>query len=338
MLQHVGHDVEVTAVDAAPVGTGQMAENARFTLTYAEDATGLPATLVGKFPAQDPRSRAAGAQGAYAKEVRFYQELASTVAVATPACWFGGLAEDQVGFTLILDDLAPAVQGDQIAGCSVEQAGQALVNVAGLHGPRWNDPTLDGVAGLESPGDPERAEFLSALMAGFTPDFIARYAVHLTPTHIEILERFASSTGTWALREPAGSAPQHGDYRLDNLLFGPPGHTPVVSAVDWQTINIGAPVNDVSYFLGNGLLPDQRRSSEKDLVAMYHSSLQAHGVEITLETCFEEYRWGTFHGPLITVLGSMMVVQTDRGDEMFMAMLHRSLEQIIDLDAVDLLS
>ena len=46
------------------------------------------------------------------------------------------------GFTLVLEDLAPAESGDQIAGCSLDQARAAAVNVAGLHAPTWNDPSL----------------------------------------------------------------------------------------------------------------------------------------------------------------------------------------------------
>lgn len=347
MFQQSGLDVTVSAVESAPVGTGQMAENARFALTYAGSAPNpsahnpgaaqAPTSLVGKFPSQDPQSRAAGAQGAYAKEVRFYQELADTVAVATPKCWFAGLAEDEIGFTLMMEDLAPAVQGDQIEGCTLNQAADAVRNVAGLHGPRWSDETLFDLTGLARPRDPEGAAFLGELMGALTPGFISRYRSHLTDQHVEILDLFATNVQAWAMRETDYFAPLHGDYRLDNLLFGPAGHAPPVSAVDWQTLNLGSAVNDVSYFLGNGLLPDQRRSEERALVAEYHQALQTHGVDLTAEACFEEYRWGSFHGPLITVLGSMMVVQTDRGDHMFMAMIHRSLQQIIDLEAVDLI-
>ena len=40
----------------------------------------------------------------------------------------------------LLADQAPAVQGDQIAGCGEQEARLAVVALAGLHGPSWRDP------------------------------------------------------------------------------------------------------------------------------------------------------------------------------------------------------
>jgi len=211
---------------------------------------------------------------------------------------------------------------------------------AGLHGPRWNDESLFEIEGMTRLDDTDSIDFLAMLVAQMMPGFIERYRAHLSEDDVAILTMFADRIGTWLTRDLPGFALVHGDYRLDNLLFSPANAAgaPPVSAVDWQTITVGAPVNDLSYFLGNGLLPPERREAEHDLVIAYHQELVGLGVDISLDTVVEEYRWGSFHGPLITVLGSMMVVQTDRGDEMFMAMISRSLEQIRDLNAADLLA
>jgi hypothetical protein len=110
------------------------------------------------------------------------------------------------------------------------------------------------------------------------------------------------------------------------------------AAVDWQTLGVGLPGRDLAYFLGNGLLPDDRRSAERDLVEHYHQALVATGVtDHPLGECWEDYRFGQFQGPLITVLGAMHVEQTTRGDDMFMAMISRAGEAVRDLDALDLL-
>ena len=69
-------DDEITAVEWQPIGTGQVGDSARFTLTYDRPGAG-PATLAGKFPAEDATSRqTAVTHGLYAKEVSFYRELA----------------------------------------------------------------------------------------------------------------------------------------------------------------------------------------------------------------------------------------------------------------------
>ena len=76
------------------------------------------------------------------------------------------------------------------------------------------------------------------------------------------------------------------------------------SAVDWQTLDLGLPGRDLGYFLGNSLLPGDRRASEKELVSAYYNALLGHGVEdYSLEQCFEDYRYGQFQGLMITVLG-----------------------------------
>jgi aminoglycoside phosphotransferase (APT) family kinase protein len=68
----------------------------------------------------------------------------------------------------------------------------------------------------------------------------------------------------------------HGDYRLDNLLFDP--ERTRVTVVDWQTMGVGLPARDLSYFTATSLMPEVRADLEKGLVDDYHTSLLGHGV------------------------------------------------------------
>ena len=136
-------------VHAAPreiVGTGQMGSCYRLRL---EGDSALPDTVLVKLPLEDPDARAIMAFG-YTNEIRFYAEIASTVDIRVPECHYAVLGEAGT-FTLLLEDLAPAQVGDQLAGCSPAQAKAAVVNLAGLHGPRWNDPALLGIEGMLLP-------------------------------------------------------------------------------------------------------------------------------------------------------------------------------------------
>ena len=104
--------------DAQPVGTGQMADSVRYTLKPGGD----PASVVVKFAAADETSRATGlALRSYEIEVRFYKELAQTVGIRTPRCYYASVDPATGWFTLVLEDMAPAEQGDQMAGCSIDQ-------------------------------------------------------------------------------------------------------------------------------------------------------------------------------------------------------------------------
>src|SRR4051812_41081321 len=117
-----------------PVGTGQMADSVRFTLQPGGQSVVL------KFAAADDTSRATGlALRSYEIEVRFYQEIAPTVGIRTPHCHLAEIETDTGWFTLVLEDMAPAQQGDQLAGCSADHAAIALEELAQLHAPRWGD-------------------------------------------------------------------------------------------------------------------------------------------------------------------------------------------------------
>ena len=56
----------------------------------------------------------------------------------------------------------------------------------------------------------------------------------------------------------------------------------------------------------------------------------------TLEECFDDNRYGHFQGLFITVLASVNLTHTERGDEKFMAMSSRACEAIRDLESLDL--
>src|SRR5271155_5646048 len=73
VLRGAGIDARVGAVHARKIGSGQVGESVRFTLTYASAPPDAPTTVVGKFPSPDPDSRATGVNlGNYVREVRFY--------------------------------------------------------------------------------------------------------------------------------------------------------------------------------------------------------------------------------------------------------------------------
>jgi aminoglycoside/choline kinase family phosphotransferase len=275
------------------------------------------------------------AQSAYAKEVAFYGELAGLLPVSTPRCHHAAIAADAASFTLVLDDLAPARPGDQIAGCPVDHAEAALVNLAGLHGPTWGDTDLAARPWLS--GDPAlTAEMLAPVIELAADQFAERFAGELTPAEQHVLDASSRLLAGWVLEPSETVAVIHGDYRLDNLLF-PVGGPSGVSVVDWQTVSAGPPGRDVAYFLGTCLDVDDRRRHERDLVASYHRALGTHGVAgYPLELCFEDYRRGMLHGPLIILLGRLTATATERGDEMFLAMWRRCAAAIDDLGTLDL--
>ena len=101
----------VTDVAVERVGTGQIGTCYRLTMATPAGEE----RLVAKLPAADPGLREMLA-GAYRGEVRFYTEIAGTVDVRVPALHHAAMSPTSGDFTLLLEDLAPWRQGDQIAG------------------------------------------------------------------------------------------------------------------------------------------------------------------------------------------------------------------------------
>ncbi len=334
-LRSEDHDVTVTHLDVTAVGTGQMGESFRLRVTY-DGPTDLPSTMVAKLPSpnEDIRSMVGGA---YKAELSFYRVYASRLAVRAPAVHYMAANEDHSSFVLVLEDLAPREQGDQIGGCTPDRAEHAVVNLAGLHAGTWCDPTLVDNDWLNLDTE-ESAAMTGEFFDGAVDLFLARLGTRFGPDDPALLRDIGAALPAWLLGRRERFALIHGDYRLDNLMFPVDADDTDVVALDWQTQAIGLPTRDVAYLLETGLEPDVRRATEDDLVAAYHGALLAHGVaDYPLHLCFEDYRFAMLQGPLITIFGAAYGTQTDRGDDMFTAMLTRSLAAIRDLDSLALI-
>lgn len=335
-LRDAGLEAEVSQLSFAAIGTGQMADSFRLSLAYSHDRTYLPSSMVLKMHAADALSRQAGAGGAYDSEVRFYTDLEPTLDVRVPRCFCALGPDQQYRFALLLEDMAPARQGDQLLGCNINAAHNAVLNLARLHGPRWCDPTLKDTLWYRTP---QQRNALGALVLESTARFIEHYRRRISKDDESVLRAFAPRCTEWLQGRSERFAPVHGDYRLDNLLFGISGADGVeVTAVDWQTVDIGLPGRDLGYFLGNSLVPAERRRFEVELVRSYYDGLLRYDVDnYSWQDCFDDYRYGQFQGLMITVLASVGLSHTERGDAMFMAMSSRACEAIRDLDSFDLL-
>lgn len=330
--------VDVGGVRHERIGDGLVGLNLRVSFDHDGTEPGLPDSVVIKLPSLDPTSRATGvALRNYEREVKFYDSIADTVDIRVPHCWYAEWHEDTGDFALVLEDMAPAAQGDQIAGCSADQAVDAVRELARLHGPRWDDPTL-GEHEFLSRSSPESTEQLTGLWSMFMPGFFATYRGYLSDEMAFLLEAFGTRLGSWVGDREGPATVTHGDYRLDNLLFATPEGGPPVTAVDWQTPGHGSPAVDLAYFCGAGLLSDQRREVEGDLVDAYIDELSRGGVTVDRDWVWTQYRREAFAGVVMTVVASQIVGESERSEAMFTAMGTRHLQHALDLDALDLVT
>ena len=335
----LGTGSRVVDVARRRIGTGQVATNVRCALVWDRAPADAPASVVVKIPSDDPVSRATGAaQQIYRKEVEFYRRIVRTVDIRTPHVWLADIDDAGETFFLMREDVTPAVQGDHLAGCSVDRAALALGELAKLHAPRWGDPTLADDALLWDPAI-DRGALMQALYSAVWPGFRERYGARLAPELMAVAERFEPRVGAWVAGTEGPLTVIHGDYRLDNMLFGTGPGAPPLAVVDWQTVAHGLGTGDASYFLGAGLLTGDRRAHEEALLREYWQALRAGGVDgYAWNTCWRDYRRTAYAGLLMAIVASMIVVQTPRGDDMFMAMTARHAQQILDLESESLLA
>lgn len=325
----------IAAVKAETVGTGQMAVCLRLALDYDEPGVG-PSSVIAKLPSLDEASRAAAAAlRCYEIEVNFYRELSSALAVRTPKLFHAALDIAETDFLLLMEDVTPARQGDQLAGCRPDEAALAVRELAGLHAPLWGDARLETLEWLHRSTAARKGD-MPDLIRSVYPGFGERYGDRLDPEVRAVADRLIANLERYDATSAGPKTVTHGDFRLDNLLFADVEGGGVY-VVDWQTSVLGAGVSDLSYFLGSAFPVEVRRQHERDLVGAYLEHMAAAGVEIEWDDLWYQYRRFTFGGLIMAIAASMLVQRTPRGDDMFMAMADRHGRHAIDLEAIALL-
>jgi hypothetical protein len=328
----------ITDFSVERIGTGQMSECYRVQLTYADGRPGSPGpdSVVLKVAATDPISRQTGGSlGLYEREVCFYRDIAPRLHGPVAPCYHAAFDASAGIFDVLLGDANPAVVGDEIRGATITQAQLAVTELARLQGPLLGDTTLADATWLNR-DTPVNQGLITALHAGF----VDRYGDRIAPQHRMVCERLVGGFDAYLAEEAAEGRIQglvHGDYRLDNMLFGAVGAERPLTVVDWQTVTSGPAMTDLAYFLGCALPVEERRAHYDELLRAYHAAL-GPDAPIGLADVREGVRRQSFFGVMMAIVSSMLVERTARGDAMFMTMLQRHCEHVLDVDALETLA
>src|SRR5271156_6590917 len=325
---------DITDFTVERIGTGQMSECYRVQLSYADAAprSDRPASVVLKVAATDPMSRQTGMTlGLYEREVCFYRDIAPRLHGPVSSCYHTGFDASSGIFDVLLEDANRAVVGDEIRGATTAQAQIAVTELARLQGPLLGDATL-----ADAPWLNRDAPINQALIAALHAGFVDRYGDQIAPQHRMVCERLVSGFDDYLAEEAAEDRIQglvHGDYRLDNMLFVAAGAERPLTVVDWQTVTWGPAMTDLAYFLGCALPVADRRTHYDTLLDGYHTALGPQA-PISLADVREGVRRQSFFGVMMAIVSSMLVERTERGDAMFMTMLQRHCEHVLDTDAL----
>jgi hypothetical protein len=332
----IGPDVTVTGAGSELVGTGQLGLVVRSDLTY--DGAPGPSSLIVKLPSRDAGSRQLGAMmGVYEAEVRFYHEILPLVEAQIPLMHWGQVESDTGRFTLVIDNLSPGSEvGDMVAGCSVDRAALAIRELVKLQAPSWDSPAVREKAWI---ADVTRTRMLFGAVPAAVEPFLERFAPRLEPEHVALVRRIGPNAAAYpdrAWQRPFVVA--HGDYRLDNMMFGVEPSAPPISVIDWQATRLAPPLIDAAIFLGSCVGPDERRAHEHGLLRDYHDGLLKRGVTgFEWEDCLESYRRCSLYPFLLTIAVSMTLERTERGDAMWARMVRDTADLIQATGAADVL-
>lgn len=332
-------NADVTAGSPERIGAGQVGMNLRYSLASNDPL--VPSSVVVKLASPDETSRATGmALRNYEREVKFYNEIVETIDVRSPHCFYADWNEESGDIVIVLEDMAPCEQGDQIRGCGIEEAKLAITELTRMQGPRWGDPTLANVDWLQR-RTPDDASRMQGMYAMLKPGFLATYEeiIHneLGPDAVAFVHEIETVMPKYIASKDEPFTVTHGDYRLDNLLFATSAGGVPCAVVDWQTPGHGNGIGDLAYFIGAGLLPDDRARYEWDLVDQYIAGIESYGHVVDHDWVKTQYRREAISGVIMAVIASQIVGRTERGDKMFEVMATRHIRQGLENGALSLL-
>ncbi|MDX2165585.1 MAG: phosphotransferase [Deltaproteobacteria bacterium] len=253
-------------------GLGFLSRVLRVGLTYRGAAAGAPASVVVKLEPDAGSFHDFGDElHAFAREIRFYREVAAVVPVRLPRCYYA--ADAGPHFAIVMEDLSFATPGDQVAGMHAAQVLATVRLIAGLQARFWDNAALAALTWMPTSN-----------VLGF--DYEAKWA--------SLLQHFGALVGAggravgerlrgridWLEAEIAARPRTivHSDLRADNLLFGPPDGPDAVLIVDWQLAIRSMGAFDVARLLGGSALPGERRGHELEVLRAWYDALRAAGV------------------------------------------------------------
>jgi hypothetical protein len=337
----LGYPVNGFEVERLGAGSGIIGLVIR---VHLDASSGAP-SLIAKFPSPTPENRAvAEAYDMYGREVDFYQSIAPQVSLRVPACRHAELDRASGDFVLLLEDLGHLRPGDQVKGCTEPEARLVLEGIAALHASTWHDRALASRA----PGRRNFGRALSSLIRHDNPaqcrgmiqgfehgwPVVQRELADLLPAGSERLGRAVPDAVPRLLaamcRAPLCVA--HADVRLDNVLFDDDS----IVLVDWQSVCMSAPEQDLAYFVTQSL-PDDVRAAE-DWVAFYHRELCRHGVEYDLAGCRYRYRISALYLLCYAVIiAGTLDMGNARGRLLARTLLGNALRALGEMNAFELL-
>ncbi|MGI9328748.1 MAG: phosphotransferase [Pseudomonadales bacterium] len=335
--------VVISAIKREQVGegVGMMSELSRLIPTYVSaqgaEVDSAPASFIAKYPSQIPANReVAMLMNLYEREVRYFAELDSLTSAQSPRAYLTDLEGDN--FIILMEDMAEYRVGDQIVGATLVETELAIDELAKLHSAFWEK--VSDIAWIPHVSNSYHATNLANLaVSGW--DNMQRIFADVLPEHF-LARKDDVLSSLPALQAHADRAPitlAHGDFRMENLLYGTqPEHHPVV-IIDWQGPLLGRGMQDVALLMGQSTQTEVRRAHEKALLQRYLDGLEQFGVKgYGFDQAWDDYRHTHLHSwTYAIVVSGALDASNERAFAWMSQMLARQVATTDDLELLDLL-
>jgi aminoglycoside phosphotransferase (APT) family kinase protein len=263
------------------------------------------------------------------------------VSEGIPACYAAEIDTTTGDFVLVLEDLAGYRPGDQARGCELADTQLCIEVMARLHAAWWDatgHPQLGWVPTVD--GELHRGGMVAAAAATWE-SFLANFGHLVDPAIVEAGARYLGQLPELHMRMGEGTQTLiHGDFRLDNILFGVTADQHRIALVDWQGVIVSKGVHDLAYLLSQNVQTDIRRAHERYLVAEYHGQLERNGVTgYSIADCWDDYQLAALWlFEYAIIIGGGLDPANDRGTAFMTGLVERSSQTIIDLGLLDRLA
>ena len=318
-------------------GVGMMSSMSIIELEW-EGSTNLPSSLVLKLAAENETNRAVSQQfNLYLKEVSYYKDLAPRTTARSPRVYASEIDEEH-NFFLLMEDVSSYRMGSQVEGATVEECELCIDFLVNLHASFWNQ--LNGISWLPNMSGSDNAKNMALGCEAGWPQLQEIFG-EFVPDNIEAKrERYLEAIPS--LQKQLDQHPKtliHGDFRMDNMLFGQAPEHDSLMVVDFQGPLKGNGIHDVGYLLSHSAKTEVRREHEGNLIERYSSGLIDAGVkDYSFEKAWNDYRIGVLYSwTVAVVIAGTMDPANDRGFAWMSKMVERNGTAINDLDCLSLL-
>ncbi len=320
-------------------GVGILGELARLRLTYADGHSG-PATMIAKCQSPSPENQfISKMMGFYEREVNFYCEVATQLAIRVPQPYHADCGDGGLPFVLLIEDISGARCPDQLAGITPGEAAKIIDLVARLHAPFWDSPTLAEMAWLPPMNNP-LYQAGQGMALERLPAFADRFGERIGPSMMAAIERACHHYVD--MLNHVSAQPHltftHTDCRAENYLFGGSAGPDAVTMVDFQLCTRHFGPWDVANLIAGSMTADVRRGCEAELIEQYHRTVTGLGVaNYSLDQCWHDFRLSLLQVCTASVIVSDLQGGNERGADLLEQLFLRPIIAGIDHHVDELL-